>query len=87
MIVRIPSQLHSYTGGADRVELAVLPTLGDAMKALDARYPGLRFRVIDEQGAVRPHIKVFVNRVQERSLAAALAPADEVLVVAALSGG
>jgi hypothetical protein len=43
--------------------------------------------VIDEQDAIRPHIKVFVNREQARSIAAALRPEDEVLVVAALSGG
>ena len=45
------------------------------------------FRVIDEQGAIRPHIKVFVNRAQVATIAAPLAPGDEVLVVAALSGG
>jgi hypothetical protein len=43
--------------------------------------------VIDEQDAIRPHIKIFVNRVQAPSIEARLAPDDEVLVVAALSGG
>ena len=54
---------------------------------LDHRYPGMRFRVIDEQGQIRPHIKFFVNGAQVRSLADPLAEADEVLIVCALSGG
>ena len=43
--------------------------------------------MVDEQDAIRPHIKVFVNRMQAGSIGSALSPADEVLVVAALSGG
>jgi molybdopterin synthase sulfur carrier subunit len=43
--------------------------------------------VIDEQDAIRPHIKIFVNRMQASSIGAHLTPDDEVLVVAALSGG
>jgi hypothetical protein len=62
-------------------------TLDELFADLDRRYPGLRFRVIDEQDAIRPHIKVFVNRVQAPSIASRLEPSDEVLVVAALSGG
>jgi len=42
---------------------------------------------VDEQDAIRAHIKIFVNRSQESRLARPLAPDDEVLVVAALSGG
>jgi len=84
--VVLPTPLAEYTRHRREVE-ADGATLAELLADLDRRYPGLRFRVIDEQGAVRPHIKVFVNRVQARSLAVALAPADEVLVVAALSGG
>jgi hypothetical protein len=43
--------------------------------------------MIDEQDRVRPHIKIFVKPRAGRGLAAPLAPSDEVLVVAALSGG
>jgi len=84
--VFLPTPLAEYTRRAREVQ-AEGATLAELFADLDRRYPGLRFRVIDEQGAFRPHIKVFVNRVQERSLAAVLAPSDEVLVVAALSGG
>ena len=86
MKVVLPTPLAEYTRHRREVE-AEGATLAELLADLDRRYPGLRFRVIDEQGAVRPHIKVFVNRVQARSLAVALAAADEVLVVAALSGG
>jgi hypothetical protein len=43
--------------------------------------------MIDEQDGVRPHIKIFVNREQARAARRAARPGDEVLVVAALSGG
>ena len=86
MKVLLPSPLASYTGHRREVEAE-----GESVDALfadlDRRYPGLRFRVVDEQGAIRPHIKVFVNRAQVATISAPLAPGDEVLVVAALSGG
>jgi molybdopterin converting factor small subunit len=61
--------------------------LDELLRDLDRRHPGIRFRIVDEQDAIRPHIKIFVNRVQAGSLGRALSPADEVLIVAALSGG
>ena len=86
MKVIVPSPLAEYTRHAREVQ-AEGATLGQLLLDLDRRYPGIRFRVVDEQGAIRPHIKMFVNRVQARDLGARLEPADEVLVVAALSGG
>jgi molybdopterin converting factor small subunit len=47
----------------------------------------MRFRVVDEQGQIRPHIRFFVNGAQKRSLTAPLAESDEVMIVCALSGG
>jgi molybdopterin converting factor small subunit len=84
--VLLPSPLAEYTRNAREVQ-AEGGTLDELLADLDRRYPGIRFRVVDEQGAIRPHIKMFVNRVQARALDAKLDPADEVLVVAALSGG
>jgi len=84
--VLIPSPLADYTGHRREVE-AEGATLAQLLEDLDRRHPGIRFRMIDEQGAIRPHIRIFVNRAQVPDLARALAPADEVLVVAALSGG
>jgi molybdopterin converting factor small subunit len=84
--VLLPTPLAGYTGQRREVE-AHGATLAELLADLDRRYPGIRFRVIDEQDAIRPHIKIFVNRVQAPDLRLDLRPADEVLVVAALSGG
>lgn len=86
MKVLIPSPLYSYTGGRKTVE-AEGATLEAVTRSLDRSFPGLRFRVVDEQGGIRPHIKLFVNRVQVRDLSAPVGPADEVAIVNAFSGG
>ena len=86
MRVVLPSPLAGYTAGAREVE-AEGSTLALLLADLDRRYPGIRFRMIDEQDAIRPHIRIFVNRSLAPTLSTALAAGDEVLVVAALSGG
>jgi molybdopterin converting factor small subunit len=83
--ILIASPLVSYTG-ADKVE-ALGETLGDLLNDLDARFPGIRFRVIDEQGKVRKHIRFFINGEQARDLGHSVHPADQVCIVQALSGG
>jgi hypothetical protein len=84
--VFIPQPLLSYTGQRKQVE-AEGATLGELLFDLDRRYPGIRFRVIDEQDGLRPHMKLFVNRIDERRLERALAPLDEIHIFQALSGG
>jgi len=84
--VILPTPLAEYTANVREVQ-ARGATLAELFEDLDRQFPGLRFRVIDEQDAIRPHIKVFVNRVQAGSVSAGLSATDEVLVVAALSGG
>ena len=86
MKVLLPTPLADYTRNRREVE-AEGATLAELLADLDRRYPGIRFRMIDEQDAIRPHIRIFVNREPERALDRALGPRDEVLVVAALSGG
>ena len=86
MKVLLPSPLASYTANRREVEAAGA-TLDELLRDLDRRYPGIRFRVVDEQDAIRPHIKIFVNREQASGIGRCLSPSDEVLVVAALSGG
>jgi molybdopterin converting factor small subunit len=86
MRVLIPNPLRSYTSNAAAVD-ALGTTLGELTEDLDVRYPGMRFRVIDEQGQIRPHIKFFVNGSQKRSLAEPLSEGDDVMIVCALSGG
>jgi sulfur-carrier protein len=85
MRVLIPGALCSYTGQT-RVE-AVGNTLNELFADLDRRYPGLRFRVVDEQNLLRPNMRIFVNGVGVRDLAHALQPDSFVAVVLALSGG
>ena len=85
MKVLIPSPLRSYTQ-AREVEAAG-HTLGEMLADLDRRFPGLRFRMIDEQNRVRPHMRVFVNGVQSFDLAQPLRDGDAVQIVQALSGG
>ncbi len=86
MKVRLPSPLDAYTGGLREVELHGAD-LAAVLAALEGRFPGARFRIIDENGRVRPHINVFVNEEMVRDLRRCLAPSDEVMIVAALSGG
>ena len=84
--VLIPSQLIAYTDGATRVE-ACGATVEAALDDLDRRYPGLKFRVIDEQDRIRRHMRIFVGLDEARDVRRALAPGDEVMIFGALSGG
>ena len=84
--VRIPTPLRSYTGGEKDV-LADGTTVGEVLSDLDRRYPGMAFRVVDEQGAMRPHMIVWLHGERCRDLAAPVTPADEVVLMQALSGG
>jgi len=86
MRVLIPDPLRSYTGGIAVVS-AQGATLAELVGELDHRYPGFRFRIIDEQGGIRRHIKFFVNGLQTRDLQPTLREHDEVMIVCALSGG
>ncbi len=85
MKVLIPSALRSYTEQA-QVEVSGA-TLAAVLAELDRRYSGIRFRMIDEQDRMRPHIRFFVNGEQVRDLAQPLAASDELVIVQALSGG
>ncbi len=85
MKVIIPSQLLSYTR---RVEVQVEgASVAEMLAALDRQFPGLRFRIIDEQDQIRPHIRIFVNQEVAGDLEFALKPGDEVRIIGAISGG
>ena len=85
MKVLIPTPLRSYT--KEREVDANGATVADLLVDLERRYPGIRFRVIDEQDQIRRHIRIFVNGEQARTLSLPLAATDEVIIVQALSGG
>jgi molybdopterin converting factor small subunit len=85
MKVLIPGPLLSYTNV--REVDAKGATLAEVLADLDARFPGLRFRLVDEQEKLRPHMRCFVNGEQEFDLTRRLHPTDAVQIVQALSGG
>lgn len=84
--VHIPTQLRGYTGGLADV-VAEGSTLAEVLADLERRYPGFRFRVIDEQDRVRRHIIFFVGVDRQDDLGAVIPPGQPVQIVGALSGG
>lgn len=85
MRVLIPGALLSYTG-QNWVEAAGA-TVADVIDDLEARYPGIRFRMIDEQGNIRRHMRMFFDGEMVLELSQALRDDGELLIVQALSGG
>lgn len=85
MKVLIPSALRSYTESA--YAEAEGATLAEVVAALNLQYPGIAFRMIDEQGRIRRHIRFFVDGQQVRDLAQAADADGELVIVQALSGG
>ncbi|MDM7914714.1 MAG: MoaD/ThiS family protein [Candidatus Eisenbacteria bacterium] len=86
MQVHIPSPMRSYTGGSSEVQ-AEGPSVAALLLDLDRRFPGFRFRIIDEQDRIRPHMRIFVNGEQTFELETPLRPSDDVHILQALSGG
>jgi sulfur-carrier protein len=86
MQVNIPGQLYDYTRGRSRVEARGL-NLGEVLGDLDRQFPGIRFRIVDEQDRIRRHIRIFVNYDQAPDLSARVGAKDKVMIFGALSGG
>jgi sulfur-carrier protein len=84
--VQVGSPLRSYTNGATSVE-ARDGTLSEVLADLDCRFPGMRFRMIDEQDRIRPHIRLFVNTREASALTEPVRAGDSVHLICALSGG
>jgi len=85
MKVLIPTPLRSYTH--EREVKARGATLAEVLADLDRRFPGIRFRMIDEQDRMRPHVRFFVNGKAVSELTQGLTDSDDVAIVQALSGG
>lgn len=85
MKVSIPSPLLSYT--KHREVDAVGTSIAELLVDLDNQFPGIRFRVIDEQDKMRGHMRFFVNGVQVFDMTCGLQSSDSVALVQALSGG
>jgi molybdopterin converting factor small subunit len=84
--VRIPDPLRSYTD-REKVVTASGTTIAELLADLDRQFPGIKFRMVDEQHNIRKHMKVFVNDESVRDLTTALQPTDEITIMQALSGG
>ncbi|RPI11134.1 MAG: MoaD/ThiS family protein [Actinobacteria bacterium] len=86
MKVRIPSPLRSYTDQQAWVE-GDGDTVDALLRDLDRQFPGMRFRVVDEQGRLRTHMKIWINQDAVRDLSTAVTSSDEITIMQALSGG
>ena len=84
--VHVSSILHEYTGGQSELT-ANGRTVAAILLDLERRHRGLRFRIVDEQDRLRPHIKIYVAGAAVRTLSARVSPGDELHVLQALSGG
>ena len=91
VVIQIPAPLRPFAGGRGRIAIDPAPaTVADALGALCALHPGLRDRIFDEQGRVRPHVNVFVGGESIRDaggLAMAVPDGAEIAIIAAVSGG
>ena len=83
--VRLRAPLSELAGGQRELELEGA-TVADVLKALEREHPGTRGWILDERGAIREHINVFVNREYGRE-ETSVAPGDRLHVLPAISGG
>ena len=87
--VRIPTPLRKLTNNEELVEVTAA-TIGDAIKELQSRYPGIEERLVDEKGEVRRFVNVYVNEEDIRFLqnrATPLKDGDEISIIPAIAGG
>ena len=91
VVVHVPGYVREFTGGRARVTLPGAPgTVGEALALLWTLHPGVRDRVVTEQGEVRPHVNVFVGTESVRltgGLATPIGGEAEISIIPAISGG
>jgi molybdopterin synthase sulfur carrier subunit len=89
--INIPGPLRAFAGGAGRVEIPSTPaTVREALDELWKSYPGIRDRVINEEGQLREHINIFVGNENIRysgDFGTPLKPGAEISILPAVSGG
>jgi len=84
-VVRLRAPLSELAGGNRELELEGT-TVADVLKALEREHPGTRGWILDERGAIREHINVFVNKEYGRE-DTSVTPSDRLHVIPAISGG
>lgn len=87
--IRIPGPLRKLVGEQETV-LSDAATLADAVTQLEAQYPGIQDRILDEAGQIRRFVNIYVNGEDVRfldNINTKLNEADEVSIVPAVAGG
>lgn len=87
--VYIASPLAKYAEG-NRIVALDGSTVGDVLRALGDRYPGLRENAFDEDGVPRSHVVLFVNNehlLPRSDLRASVGTKDEIAIISAIAGG
>ncbi len=87
--VRIPTPLRKLTNNEEIVEV-VADTIGGAVTELQSRFPGVKERLLDDSGAIRRFVNVYVNEEDIRflqNLATPLKDGDEISIIPAIAGG
>ncbi|MGH3470989.1 MAG: MoaD/ThiS family protein [Nocardioidaceae bacterium] len=87
--VRIPTILRTYTGGESEVSAAG-STLNEVLDSLEGDYPGIKSRVVDEQGVLRRFVNVYVGNDDVRfleGLETQVGEGAQVSVIPAVAGG
>jgi molybdopterin synthase sulfur carrier subunit len=84
--VRVASPLRSYTRGAACV-MADGDSVAELLDGLERRFPGMRFRMVDEQGGIRPHIRFYAGTREVRALGESMGAETTLHIICALSGG
>ena len=87
--VRIPTPLRKLTNDEEVVEVNAT-TIAGAIQELQAKFPGIQERLLDETGGVRRFVNVYVNEEDIRFLEnqdTALKDGDEISIIPAIAGG
>jgi len=88
-MVRIPNPLRKLTNEEDKVSLEG-GTLQQIIDALEAKYPGIKERLCEENGELRNFVNVYINGEDSRfldGLSSSINEGDEISIVPAVAGG
>lgn len=88
--VKIPTPLRGLTNNADTVNADGATSIGEAIQQLEAQFPGIRERLLDDTGELRRFVNIYVNGEDIRfldGLNTGVKPGDEVSIVPAVAGG
>ena len=88
--VRLTAQLKDWTGGSSELDLDSPGNLRGVFRELNAAFPGIDQRILDDEGRLRDHVNVFVNSENSRDLdheETRLRDGDVVVILPSVAGG